>query len=51
MGVLKFGDDLGAGCTVQVATYTPTGSMPILLPEEVKGNRSTRVVNQVIEDD
>jgi hypothetical protein len=25
--------------------------MPILLPEEVKGNRSTRVVNRLIEDD
>jgi len=25
--------------------------MPILLPEEVKGNRSTRVVNRLTEDE
>ena len=33
-----------------VTRFTPTGSMPILLPEEVKGNRSTRVVNRVTDE-
>ena len=44
-------EDTHATAAARAATYTPTGSMPILLPEEVKGNRSTRVVNRLIEDD
>lgn len=44
-------EDTHATAAARAATYTPTGSMPILLPEEVKGNRSTRVVNRVTEDE
>lgn len=44
-------EDTHATAAARAATYTPTGSMPILLPEEVKGNRSTRVVNRLTEDE
>ena len=44
-------EDTHATAAARAATYTPTGSMPILLPEEVKANRSTRVVNRVTEDE
>ena len=36
--------------SVRAATYTPTGSMPILMPEEIKGNRSILIVNRVTEN-
>ena len=39
-------EDTHATAAARGGTYTPTGSMPVLLPEEVKGNRSTRVVNR-----
>ena len=44
-------EDTHATAAARVATYTPTGPMPVLLPEEVKANRSTRVVNRVTEDE
>ena len=44
-------EDTHATAAARAATYTPTGSMPVLLPEEVKGNRSTRVVNRVTDDE
>ena len=40
-------EDTHATAAARAATYTPTGSMPVLLPEEAKANRSTRVVNRV----
>ena len=44
-------EDTHATAAARAATYTPTGPMPVLLPEEVKANRSTRVVNRVTEDE
>lgn len=44
-------EDTHATAAARAATYTPTGSMPVLLPEEVKENRSTRVVNRLTEDE
>ena len=43
-------EDTHATAAARAATYTPTGSMPILMPEEIKGNRSIRIVNRVTED-
>ena len=43
-------EDTHATAAARAATYTPTGSMPILMPEEIKGNRSIRIVNLVTED-
>ena len=44
-------EDTHATAAARVATYTPTGSMPVLLPEEVKANRSTRVVNRLADNE
>ena len=43
-------EDTHATAAARAATYTPTGSMPILMPEEIKGNRCIRIVNLVTED-
>ena len=43
-------EDTHATAAARAATYTPTGSMPFLMPEEIKGNRSIRIVNLVTED-
>lgn len=44
-------EDTHATAAARAATYTPTGSMPVLLPEEVKANRSTRVVNRLADNE
>lgn len=44
-------EDTHATAAARAATYTPTGPMPVLLPEEVKANRSTRVVNRLADNE
>lgn len=44
-------EDTHATAAARAATYTPTGSMPVLLPEEVKANRSTHVVNRLADNE
>ena len=48
--VIPEAEDTHATAAARAATYTPTGSLPVLLPNEAEEARRTRVDNRLSED-